>query len=248
MRRFGLIGKTLKHSFSAKYFGEKFERESIKDCSYELFELPTIKGVETLLSSTPELCGFNVTIPYKLQIIPYLDSISVEAERINAVNCVKIVEGKLHGFNTDIVGLRVSIAKLLNGAWVDRALILGTGGASQAVQYLMAEIGIEYELVSRDPMKGSMTYDQITPEVLQLHPLVINTTPLGTYPNVEEAPTLPYAYLTPNHYLLDLVYNPEQTQFLSFGEQRGAHTLNGSTMLLAQAEESWRIWSSREEL
>lgn len=243
MRKFGLIGKTLKHSFSAKYFAEKFERESIDDCSYELFELPAIDHLKNLLSSTPELRGFNVTIPYKLQVIPMLDSISVEAERINAVNCVKIENGKLHGYNTDIVGLRDSIGKLLGGAYVDRALILGTGGASQAVQYLMAELGIEFELVSRDPMKGSLTYDQITPEVLQIHTLIINTTPLGTYPNVEEAPTLPYAYLTPNHYLFDLVYNPEVTQFLSFGEQRGAHTLNGLTMLLSQAEESWRIWN-----
>ncbi len=243
MRKFGLIGETLKHSFSANYFAEKFEREVITDCSYELFELPSIEHITELISSTPELCGFNITIPYKQQIIPYLDSIDIEAERIGAINCVRIVDGKLHGYNTDIVGLRESIKRLLGNQVVDRALILGTGGASQAVQYLLGEMSIEFELVSRDPHKATVTYDSISPELVSQSKLIINTTPLGTYPNVESAPSLPYAYVSPSHYMFDLVYNPPLTQFLSYGEQRGAHTLNGAVMLLEQAEESWRIWN-----
>ncbi|MFR9523122.1 MAG: shikimate dehydrogenase [Rikenellaceae bacterium] len=243
MRKFGLIGKTLKHSFSASYFAEKFQRENIADCSYSLFELEKIEDVLLLLEREKELCGFNITIPYKQQIFPFLDSISIEAERIGAVNCVKIENGKLVGYNTDIVGLRHSMAKLLGGNFVDKALVLGTGGASSAVQYMLGEMGIEFELVSRDPMKSSLTYDTISPEEISRAKLIINTTPLGTFPNVESAPQLPYAYVSPSHYLFDLVYNPPLTQFLSYGEQRGATILNGQTMLLAQAEESWRIWS-----
>ncbi len=243
MRKFGLIGKTLKHSFSANYFAEKFARESIDDCSYSLYELDSIEQITTLLESEKELCGFNITIPYKQQIIPYLDSIDIEAERIGAVNCVRIINGKLHGYNADIVGLRDSVAKLLGGAYVDRALVLGTGGASSAVQYLLGEMGVEFELVSRDPMKATITYSTISPEDITRAQLIINTTPLGTYPDVDSAPTLPYAFVSPSHYLFDLVYNPPLTQFLSYGEQRGAHILNGEVMLIAQAEESWRIWN-----
>ncbi|MFI3278902.1 MAG: shikimate dehydrogenase [Rikenellaceae bacterium] len=242
MRKYGLIGKTLKHSFSANYFAEKFEREGIKDCSYSLFELEKIEDVLSLLKREPDLCGFNITIPYKQQIFPYLDEIDVEAERIGAVNCVKIENGKLKGYNTDIFGLRSSMAKLLDGAFINRALVLGTGGASSAVQYMLGEMGIEFELVSRDPMKSAITYSTISAEDITRAQLIINTTPLGTFPDVESAPQLPYAFVSPSHFLFDLVYNPPLTQFLSYGEQRGARTLNGETMLLAQAEESWRIW------
>ncbi len=243
MRKFGLIGKTLKHSFSANYFAEKFEREGIEECSYSLFELDKIEDVLELIKSEPDLCGFNITIPYKQQIFPYLDSIDIEAERIGAVNCVKIVEGKLIGYNADIVGLRTSIAKLLNGAYVDKALVLGTGGASSAVQYMLAEMSVEFELVSRDPLKSTITYSTISAEDITNAQLIINTTPLGTYPDIDSAPQIPYAFVSPSHYLFDLVYNPPLTQFLSYGKQRGAHILNGETMLLAQAEESWRIWN-----
>ncbi|MFR9503241.1 MAG: shikimate dehydrogenase [Rikenellaceae bacterium] len=242
MRKFGLIGRTLKHSFSASYFTEKFEREGVSDCSYSLFELATIEEITTLLEEERELCGFNITIPYKQQIMPYLDTIDIEAKRIGAVNCVKIEDGKLHGYNTDIAGLRLSMKRLLNGAFVNRALVLGTGGASSAVQYMLSEMGIEFEIVSRDPLKATITYDTISPEEITRSELIINTTPLGTYPDVESAPSLPYAFVSPSHYLFDLVYNPPLTQFLSYGEQRGAHTLNGQTMLVEQAEESWRIW------
>ncbi|MFI3316977.1 MAG: shikimate dehydrogenase [Rikenellaceae bacterium] len=243
MRKFGLIGKTLKHSFSANYFAQKFQAEGIDNCSYQLFELEKIEDVLSLLEREPQLCGFNITIPYKQQIFPYLDSIDIEAERIGAVNCVNIENGKLVGYNADIVGLRESMAKLINGAHISRALVLGTGGASSAVQYMLGEMGIEFELVSRDPLKSTITYSTISAEDITRAELIINTTPLGTYPDVDSAPQLPYAYVSPSHYLFDLVYNPPLTQFLSYGTQRGAKILNGETMLLAQAEESWRIWN-----
>ncbi len=247
MRKFGLIGRSLKHSFSASYFAEKFKNEGIEDCSYSLFELERIEDVVSLVEENPELCGFNITIPYKQQIFPYLDSIDIEAERVGAVNCVKIENGKLRGYNTDIVGLRCSMAKLLNGAFVDRALVLGTGGASSAVQYMLGEMGIEFELISRDPLKATITYSTISPEDISRSELIINTTPLGTYPDVESAPQIPYAFVSPSHYLFDLVYNPPLTQFLSYGKQRGAKILNGETMLWGQAEESWRIWQQPSE-
>ncbi len=243
MRRFGLIGEHLPHSFSAKYFAEKFEREDIADCDYSLYELAKIEEVEELLK-TPDLVGFNITIPYKQQIMRYLDALSPEAERIGAVNCVNIDrDGRLTGYNTDIIGLRDSLIKFLDGVQPERALILGTGGAAQAVQYLMGEMEIEYLIVSRDLTKGNITYDQITPEIIQSHKLIINATPLGTYPNVDSFPLLPYAYLTSEHYLYDLVYNPPLTQFLSFGQDRGAHICNGQEMLIGQAEAAWTIWN-----
>ncbi len=244
MRKFALIGEHLPHSFSAKYFGEKFKREGIDDCSYSLCELSHIEEVENLLNDS-EVVGFNVTIPYKLQIIKYLDSLSVEAEAIGAVNCVAInrATGERVGYNTDIIGLRDSMLKFLGEDIPQRALILGTGGAAQAVQYLMMELGIEYLIVSRDATKGNITYDELTPEIIAEHRLIINATPLGTYPNVESFPRLPYAFLTPEHYLYDLVYNPPLTQFLEFGQQRGAKICNGLEMLTGQAEAAWRIWN-----
>ncbi len=243
MRKFGLIGRSLKHSFSANYFAEKFLSEQIDDCSYSLFELESIEQLPALIEQNPELCGFNITIPYKQEIFPYLDAIDVEAQRIGAVNCVKIENGKLTGYNTDILGLRESTAELLGGAYIEKALVLGTGGASSAVQYMLGQMGIEFELVSRDPLKSTITYDTISAEDVSSAQLIINTTPLGTYPDVESAPRIPYAFISPSHFLFDLVYNPPLTQFLSYGEQRQAHTLNGQTMLIAQAEESWKIWN-----
>ncbi len=243
MRKFALIGEHLPHSFSGKYFAEKFQNEGIKDCEYSLCELSKIEEVEALFDDK-EVVGFNVTIPYKLQIMQYLDALSPEAERIGAVNCVAISEdGKRTGYNTDIMGLRESMLEFLGGDIPPRALVLGTGGAAQAVQYLMTELGIEYLIVSRDATKGNITYDEITPEMIGEHRLIINATPLGTYPNVDSFPTLPYAYLTPEHYLYDLVYNPPLTQFLSFGQDRGAKICNGQAMLVGQAEAAWRIWN-----
>lgn len=242
MREFGLIGRTLGHSASQRYFTAKFERESIAGCSYSLFELPDVDDVRALLDTHPDLCGFNVTIPYKRAIIPYLSDMSFDARNIGAVNCVRREGGRLVGYNTDVDGVRRSFDELL-GAESPKALVLGTGGASQAVQYVLAERGMEYALVSRDGVRGNMTYGEVSAEVMDEYRLIINATPVGTYPAVDEAPMLPYAFLTPSHYLFDLVYNPPVTQFLDYGRQRGARILNGETMFRAQAESAWRIWN-----
>ena len=243
MREYGLIGDKLSHSASQRYFTAKFEREGLADHSYSLFELAEIGELTRLLAEHPDLCGFNVTIPYKQQVMPFLDEISFEARNIGAVNCVRRTEdGRLIGYNTDIEGVRRSLDILL-GDEQPRALLLGTGGASQAVQYALAERGIEYLIVSRDASKGNLTYSQVTAEVMADYHLIINATPVGTYPAVEAAPMLPYAFLTPSHRLYDLVYNPAVTQFLDYGRQRGARTLNGETMFTTQAEANWRIWN-----
>ncbi|MBQ5899163.1 MAG: shikimate dehydrogenase, partial [Alistipes sp.] len=245
MRRFGLIGRKLSHSFSAKYFTEKFERESLSDeCRYDLFEMEDISCVEEFIASTVGLVGFNVTIPYKQQIIPYLTSLSDEARNIGAVNCVKLLsDGSRIGYNTDVDGVRVSLDKLLGTDEIEYALVLGTGGASQAVQYVLAERGISFSLVSRDAMKGNIVYDDLTPEIIAANRLIINTTPVGMYPHIDQAPDIPYEELTSNHYLFDLVYNPEHTLFLERGAVCGAHTLSGLDMLYAQAESAWKIWN-----
>lgn len=245
MRRFGLIGRTLGHSFSARYFADKFQREGLADTHrYDLFELPEIECVKELIATTEGLVGFNVTIPYKQQIIPYLDSLSAEARNIGAVNCVKIEsDGRLTGYNTDIDGIRLSLDKLLGGAEIDAALILGTGGASQAVQYVLAERNIPYSIVSRDSAKGNLTYDDLKVEVTSSHHLIINSSPVGMYPHVDQCPDIPYELLTADHYLFDLVYNPERTLFAERAATMGAHTLCGLDMLYAQAESAWRIWN-----
>ena len=245
MRRFGLIGRTLGHSFSARYFADKFQREGLADTHrYDLFELPEIECVKELIATTEGLVGFNVTIPYKQQIIPYLDSLSTEARNIGAVNCVKIEpDGRLTGYNTDIDGIRLSLDKLLGGVEIDAALVLGTGGASQAVQYVLAERNIPYSIVSRDSAKGNLTYDDLKVEVTSSHHLIINSSPVGMYPHVDQCPDIPYELLTTDHYLFDLVYNPERTLFAERAATMGAHTLCGLDMLYAQAESAWRIWN-----
>ena len=245
MRQYGLIGQRLGHSFSAKYFAEKFQREGLaEECSYALYELPSIECVDDFIRTTPSLQGFNVTIPYKQQIIPYLDSLSREAQDIGAVNCVKISQdGHTTGYNTDIDGIRFSLDKLLQGADVNAALLLGTGGASQAVQYVLAERNIPFSIVSRDKAKGNFTYDELSQDVLSAHSLIINSSPVGMYPNVDAAPVLPYEFITPRHYFFDLVYNPTTTRFMELGARYGAQTLSGLDMLYAQAEAAWAIWS-----
>lgn len=245
MRRFGLIGRTLGHSFSARYFADKFQREGLADTHrYDLFELPEIECVKELIATTEGLVGFNVTIPYKQQIIPYLDSLSAEAGNIGAVNCVKIEsDGRLTGYNTDIDGIRLSLDKLLGGVEIDAALVLGTGGASQAVQYVLAERNIPYSIVSRDRAKGNLTYGDLKVEVTSSHHLIINSSPVGMYPHVDQCPDIPYELLTADHYLFDLVYNPERTLFAERAATMGAHTLCGLDMLYAQAESAWRIWN-----
>lgn len=245
MKQLGLIGRTLGHSFSAKYFGEKFERESLtQEFSYQLYELPKIKDVEELISATPSLIGFNVTIPYKQQIIPYLDELSDEASRIGAVNCIKILaNGRRVGYNTDVDGIRLTLDGLVGDEEIESALVLGSGGASQAVRYVLEERGIKSLIVSRNIVSGDITYDDLSAEVIAANKLIINASPVGMYPRVEECPNLPYQQLTPQHRLFDLVYNPQVTLFMQRGKAQGARVVSGLDMLYAQAESAWRIWN-----
>lgn len=243
MRRFGLIGEHLPHSFSGRYFAAKFEREGIAGCDYSLYELPTIEHLEQLLASEPPIEGFNVTIPYKQQVMKYLTKLSPEAEAIGAVNCVKREGEDLVGYNTDIIGFRDSLLTLLGGVRPTHALILGTGGAALAVEYILKELGIGYSVVSRSAAEGRITYADLTQEVVSESRLIVNATPLGTFPNVDSAPDIPYEYITASHFLYDLVYNPPLTKFLASGRSQGAAICNGEAMLVAQAEAAWSIWN-----
>ena len=202
------------------------------------------QALERLLAETPDLCGFNVTIPYKREVMALLDDLSHDARLVGAVNCVRrTADSRLVGHNTDVIGLRAAFDCLLGGEQPSHALVLGTGGASQAVQYVLAERGIPFDLVSRDAAKGNYTYDNLPCEAVEQSRLIVNASPVGTYPAVDAAPRIPYGYLTPGHYLLDLVYNPPLTRFLDLGRQRGARILNGEVMFRRQAEASWRIWN-----
>lgn len=251
MNRYGLIGHPLGHSFSKAYFTEKFQSEGL-DCEYQNFNLEEISLIQQLVADHPDLKGFNVTIPYKEAIIPYLNEIDETAEEIGAVNTVKVMEnGKLKGFNTDILGIEATLfgTEATNTSLRARnddglnALILGTGGASKAVQYVLKKRHLPYHLVSRDPNKGHFTYETLSPEIFKEHQLIINATPVGMAPNIDETPAIPYEALTSQHILFDLIYNPEETQFLRNGKAKGAQTINGLTMLHAQAEASWKIWN-----
>ena len=242
MRQLGLIGKSLSHSFSKSYFEEKFHREQISDVSYSLFELAEIEHITDFIRHHPDLVGFNVTIPYKQQIIPYLDELSEEAETIRAVNTVvvKHTGGQIitKGFNTDITGFRNS----LQGSSIpDCALILGTGGAAAAVKYVLEQARCRCTVISRDPNKG-LPYSALTQNIIAQHKLIVNCTPVGTYPSINEKPDIPYEGISGDHFLYDLVYNPEITAFLKEGIQRGAKTMNGLAMLHAQAEKSWELF------
>ena len=244
MREFGLIGKTLKHSFSQKYFEEKFRREQITDASYSLFELTDIKQLTEFIRQHPQLVGFNVTIPYKQQIIPYLDELSEEAAAVNAVNTVVIervgVQILTKGHNTDIIGFRESLREV---DLPKQALVLGTGGAAAAVTYVLENLGCRCTAISRDPQRG-LPYSALNADIIRQHKFIVNCTPLGTYPNINEKPDIPYEGLSGEHFLYDLVYNPSETAFLKEGILRGAKVQNGLQMLHAQAEASWRIWNN----
>ena len=244
MRRYGLIGRPLGHSASAAYFAAKFEREGIADCAYALYELPDIGALEGLLARTPDLCGFNVTIPYKERIIPRLQSMAEEARTIGAVNCVRITPEGLVGHNTDAYGFRTSLLKLLNGERPEQALVLGTGGASKAVKYVLGQLGIPFDTVSRTASAEGYTYATLTPEAVRSHRLIVNATPLGTFPKTDECPGIPYDAIGETHFLFDLVYNPPLTEFLRRGQQQGAAIANGYDMLVGQAEKAWEIWNS----
>lgn len=245
MRQFGLIGRHLSYSFSARYFAEKFASLGIADeCSYSLWEIADIIELPRLLASQSDVRGFNVTIPYKEQIIPYLDSLSSEAAAVGAVNCVKVLsDGSLRGFNTDVDGIRFTLDKLLCEQHISSALILGSGGASKAVRYVLRERGIDAGVVSRTKGSGDLCYNELSPEVMASNSLIINATPLGTSPAVEQCPDIPYELLTSGHFLFDLVYNPSPTEFLRRGMARGAHVSGGIDMLYAQADSAWSIWN-----
>lgn len=246
MRRYGIIGRPLGHSASPARFAEKFAREGI-DARYDAWELASAEELPALLAAHPDLRGLNVTLPYKRAVIPLLDRLTPEAAAVGAVNCIRReADASLTGHNTDIEGLRASLDRLLGGEEPDEALVLGTGGASQAVQYVLAERGIPYALVSRDAARGNYTYDALPVDVVERSRLVVNATPVGMWPRTECAPRIPYAYLTPAHRLLDLVYNPPLTAFLDYGRQRGARTLGGGVMFEVQAEASWRFWCAAE--
>lgn len=236
MKHFALIGYPLGHSLSATYFAEKFEREGI-DAEYS--PLP-IERAEEVLPHCIELAGFNVTIPHKQAIMPYLSAISEEAQAIGAVNCVKVTNEGLVGYNTDVIGIRKSLEGIaLKGA---KAVVLGTGGASKAVQYVLREGGAEVAVVSRSKGSADLTYADLTAELIAECDLIVNTTPLGMFPNIDNAPELPYAALSTKHTLFDCVYNPQHTKFLRLGSEQGARTIDGLTMFYAQAEASWQIW------
>ena len=242
---FGLIGYPLSHSFSKKYFAEKFSREGREGCYYELFPLPAIGELPELLRAFPNLRGLNVTIPYKQAVIPYLDRLDPDARAVGAVNTIRIREGRCEGFNTDVIGFEQSLRGWLAGLGrqPERALVLGTGGAAQAVRYVLGRMSIEARLVSRRPGPSRRTYGEIDEAVLARHLLIINTTPLGMAPQTDQKPDLPYGQLTPAHLLYDLVYNPEKTLFLDAGSRQGAATKNGLEMLHLQAEAAWAVWN-----
>ena len=237
MRRFALIGYPLGHSLSASYFGEKFAREGI-DAEYSPL---AIERAEEIIPHCEYLSGFNVTIPHKQAIMPFLSAISEEAQAIGAVNCVKVTPDGLEGYNTDVVGIRKSLEGVtLEGA---KALVLGTGGASKAVQYVLRTSGAEVKVVSRTEGAAELTYNDLSEELIADTDIIVNTTPLGMFPNTESAPALPYLALSAKHTLFDCVYNPRLTKFLQLGAERGAHTIDGLTMFYVQAEASWAIWN-----
>jgi shikimate dehydrogenase len=242
MRRFGLIGQSLKHSFSKTYFSKKFSEEGIKDCSYENFEMPSIQDLKKIISGPEALNGFNITIPYKEEVLFFLDEKNEVVEKIGACNCVRIEEGKLIGFNTDAPAFKASLQSRLQ-LHHQCALILGSGGASKAVQYALKDLGMDFLVVSRDKKGDRIGYEEVGQKVIEEHLVIINTTPLGMYPNVNDDPPIPYEAIGEKHLLFDLTYNPPKTKFLQQGELNGAAIMNGYDMLVAQAEESWRIWN-----
>ena len=245
MKTYGLIGYPLGHSFSRGYFTDYFGREGI-DAEYKNFELPRIEELSGVLQAEPTLQGLNVTIPYKQQVFAYLDELDKAAQAIGAVNVVKVThqDGKTHlkGYNTDHIGFADSIRPYLMPHHT-HALILGTGGASKAVDYALRQMGMETLFVSRNAREGIISYEDLTPELMARYTVIVNTTPLGMYPKVDECPPLDYAQLTTDHLLYDVVYNPEKTFFLQRGEEHGATISNGMAMLIGQAKAAWHIWN-----
>jgi shikimate dehydrogenase len=251
MRTYGLIGKTLTHSFSKKYFTEKFEKEHIPDSEYELFELKSIEEIQTLFNLNQSLSGLNVTIPYKEEVIPFLQKLDPSAQKVGAVNVIKFEkDGSKTGYNSDYFGFKSSLEKAFASFFPTRALqdqqvlILGTGGASKAVKAVCNDLDLDFTLVSRDRSKAFVTYDTLSPYLIQSHTIIVQTSPLGMYPSIDTFPPIPYEAIGKDHLLFDLVYNPECTAFMQKGLQQGAKAINGLEMLQLQAEKAWEIWNS----
>jgi shikimate dehydrogenase len=241
MTTYGLIGYPLTHSFSPAYFSNKFRQERI-DAVYEKYELKDISELGELVRTRPKIQGLNVTIPYKQSIIPFLDELSEDAKAIGAVNCISFKDGKLKGNNTDVIGFEKSLLPLLKSDH-QKALVLGTGGSSLAVRYVLDRLNIPYQLVSRTKSPTTITYEEVNEAILKECLILINTTPVGMFPDVENCPSISYAALSPSHLLYDLIYNPAETKFLALGKMQGAYIKNGWEMLQLQADASWHIWN-----
>ena len=244
MKLYGLIGYPLGHSFSKEYFTDKFKRENLSDCVFEAFPIPSIAEFNDIVKDNPSLKGMGVTIPYKEQVLSFVDEQSEEVKAIGATNSIRIYQNKRIAYNTDIIGFEKSFCKYLKPIH-KKALVLGTGGASKAVQYVLKKLQINYLVVTRDKtaIANSISYKDLDQQILNNYQVIINCTPVGMYPNENIAPEIPYEFLTSAHYLYDLVYKPKKTLFLERGEAAGATTENGYEMLLIQAEESWKIWN-----
>ncbi len=242
MNRFGLIGYPLGHSFSQQYFNNKFKTENLTDCFFELFPIENIDSFPALLNAHKDLKGLAVTIPYKQAIINFLTSIDEAASEIGAVNCIKISSQKIMGFNTDVIGFENSIKPILKPHH-KKALILGTGGGSKAVQFVFKKLGIEFLLVSRSKNQQHVQYQDIDELICDDYNIIVNATPVGMAPNIDIFPEIPYQFLSEKHLLFDLIYNPAETMFLQKGREAGAQTKNGHEMLITQAEANWKIWN-----
>lgn len=235
---FGLLGKNISYSFSKNYFEEKFKKLFLKNNSYNFFDVPDLSDIQNLFNQK-NLIGFNITIPYKEAIIPFLDDLSDEAQKIGAVNCVKLINGKKTGYNTDAFGFEKTLL-IHKKNYHDKALILGDGGAAKAVKYILEKHNIPYITISR---KSEINFDNITPDLVKNHLLIIQCTPVGTFPNIEDCLNFPFEAITPQHYIIDLIYNPAETAFIKKASEQGAITLNGYYMLEQQAEKAWEIWT-----
>jgi len=244
VRQFGLIGFPLSHSFSKGFFAEKFAKENIELTSYENYPIENMDSFISLWDSNPNLEGINITIPHKKSVIPFLNHASTVVEKIQACNCIRKYNNEWYGYNTDVIGFEQSLKPFLK-PYHTKALILGTGGAAAAVEWVLTKLNIQYQFVSRTAKPGVINYSDISPSIMEAHTLIINTSPLGMFPNVSEAPALPYEAITSKHHLYDLIYNPALTLFLEKGKQQGATIQNGLEMLHLQAAASWEIWNAK---
>lgn len=246
MKKFGLVGFPLTHSFSRKHFTEKFEKEGITDCVYSNYEMETANALPLLVRDNPDIVGLNVTIPHKQNVLMYLSELDDSAQKVGAVNVIKVSRGEMIGYNSDYYGFKQSLANFLPEKFQSgiKALVLGTGGASKAVLAALADMNISYQVVSRTPKGKTISYADLNAEIISGVNIIINSTPLGTFPNIDACPDIPYELLTEEHYLFDLVYNPAETLFMKKGLEKGAKVKNGLEMLQLQAEKSWEIWNS----